>query len=851
MINLSNVEKRPSKLKFTFKRFAGFMKIFFKNKRAVIGLMTISFFAFIAIFSPLITPFNSLGDDPQFKGYVASKFAKPTWLRYLPTWLGGDPYLSENLDIVKDAGAPHLGKELNSLISHPELIDVYFDPNVGYPLKVFGLRIEPKAGSLAVKYKRDAGVSANGSKVYIYANFSYPYLGNPGMIIGNIELLVNGTKRVDMKPEEQWYIILLTNSGSSQKNGSISLTADNLAGLYVEDLYIAATTNITSYFGTSVSTSGSKAWEWKRDWGYNSLWEWLNGTAELPLHWDEMQWVVSDGSLTVKNSSDVLSSPYLSMYVDDEDYQTFYCFMDNVEVCDANLDVNGNKPDIVDVRPWIKVETSLTKAVSAGESKLHVESVEGFNLNDEIIIGSAGVEEIGVINKINLTESSLTLRAKLAGEHGIGEPVTLKKQKIVLYDNLVLSPKSRMWILVKTVLKDVESHYKLSVESPFTTTVFPSTLNYPFDPLWAYQAMKTWEVYRKAEYLHVPVKVRVLFGEANQPFDNMTTVFPVEGKVPFGFVKTEEGEIVINKAFSGAASNYHWIISRTSASTITSLIQISEPLTINSLFPLKPGNYIWCVELTYLDSSDVNETVETVVYIDDFHLRLVGTAFGLMGTDQYGRDLFSQLVYGARISLYIGILVSVFSVAIGLIVGLLAGYYGGPIDEFLMRFNDLLLVMPSLPLLIVLVAILGAKIENLIILLGFLGWNGFARVIRSMVLSIKERPFIEAAKAAGAGPGHIILRHILPCVMAIVYVSLATSVPGAITAEAALSWLGFYDPMRMSWGRMLHEVFVSGATRCWWWIIPPGLCIAAIATAFILLGYALDEILNPKLRMRM
>ncbi|MDH7476920.1 MAG: ABC transporter permease [Candidatus Bathyarchaeota archaeon] len=848
---MENVERKQGKLKFSLIRFLRFMKIFLRNKRAVIGLLIILFFAFIAIFAPLLTSFTPLGDDPEFRGYVAAKLSKPTWLRYLPTWLGGDPYLSENFEVVKDAGAPNLGTELSNLTSNPELIDIRFDPNVGYPFKVFGLRIEPKAGSLAVKYKREAEVITNESKVYIYANFSYPYLGNPGIIIGNIELLANGSKRVDITPEEQWYIILASNSGKSPKNGSISISVDNLASLYVEDLYIAATTNITSYFGTSLSSSKSDAWKWKKDWGYNNLWEWLNGTSELPPHWDELQWTVSDGSLTVKNYTDILSSPFSSMYEEDEGYQTHYCFMDNIEICDPDLEFNGNKPDIIGVKPWIKVETNLTKFVSAGESKLYVASVEGFKVKDEIIIGSAGFEEINVIDKINLTENSLTLKEKLVSEHGEGEPVVVKRQKVVLYDNLVIPPQSRTWILVKIVLKDVELLYKLNVESPFVTTVFPGTLNYPFDIQWANQGLTSWQVYRRIEYLDVPVMVRVFLGEANQPFDNMTTVFPVEGKIPLGFVKTKEGEIIIDKAFSGSASNAHWIISRVSSSTVTSLIQFSDSSVINDFFQAKPGNYIWGVEITFLDSSALDKTVETVVYIDDFHLRLIGTSFGLMGTDQYGRDLFSQLVYGARISLYIGLLVSVFSVSIGLVFGLFAGFYGGPIDEFLMRTNDLLLVMPSLPLLIVLVAILGAKIENLIILLGLLGWNGFARVVRSMVLSIKERPFIEAAKAAGAGTGHIIVKHILPCVMAIVYVSLATSVPGAITAEAALSWLGFYDPMRMSWGRMLHEVFVSGATRCWWWIIPPGLCIALIATAFILLGYALDEILNPKLRMRM
>lgn len=262
-----------------------------------------------------------------------------------------------------------------------------------------------------------------------------------------------------------------------------------------------------------------------------------------------------------------------------------------------------------------------------------------------------------------------------------------------------------------------------------------------------------------------------------------------------------------------------------------------------------PGWFRLGLNVTFVDK-DPSKPVSSDVYLDTVDMRLTGTGWGLMGTDHQGRDLWSQLMYGARISLYVGVLSTVLAVGIGLIVGLMAGYLGRVVDEILMRICDVLLVLPSLPLLIVLVAVLGTNVNNLIILLGALGWMGFARLVRSQVISLRERPFIEAARAVGASKTHIMLKHILPNVMSLVYVTLATTVPGNIVAEASLGFLGFTDPNRMSWGLMLNYVSENSAFQNWWWVIPPGLCIALIAIAFIMFGYALDEILNPRLRLR-
>lgn len=266
----------------------------------------------------------------------------------------------------------------------------------------------------------------------------------------------------------------------------------------------------------------------------------------------------------------------------------------------------------------------------------------------------------------------------------------------------------------------------------------------------------------------------------------------------------------------------------------------------------KPGSYVYNISISFKDDKVPAgmEAVRATVYLDDLNVRLYGKAYGVFGTDWMGKDLFAQFLYGARISLIVGLLSAFLSVTIGLAVGIVAGYVGRFIDEILMRFSDMLLVLPGLPLLMVLILVLGTSINNLIIIIGLLGWMGFARMVRSQTLSLKERPFVEAAKAVGAGRFHIISRHILPNVMSLVYVSLALSVPTAILSEAALSWLGLFDPTVVSWGRMLYEAQVHQGYTQLFWIIPPGISIALVSLSFILLGYALDEILNPKLRAR-
>jgi peptide/nickel transport system permease protein len=226
-----------------------------------------------------------------------------------------------------------------------------------------------------------------------------------------------------------------------------------------------------------------------------------------------------------------------------------------------------------------------------------------------------------------------------------------------------------------------------------------------------------------------------------------------------------------------------------------------------------------------------------------------------LGTDDAGRDVWTQLVYGARISLTVGFLAGFIAMFIGSLFGILAGYFGGATDNLLMRATDVLLVIPDLPLMLILVATLRqmdlhvSPLAILILVIGLLYWTSTARLIRSQVLSIKERQFVARARAIGAGHVHIIRKHILPQIMPLIVANTVLILSTAILIESGLAFLGLGDPTQPSWGTMLNFAFDRNAVTngAWWFYLPPGLAIVWVTLGCVLLGNVLEEMLNPRL----
>ena len=221
-----------------------------------------------------------------------------------------------------------------------------------------------------------------------------------------------------------------------------------------------------------------------------------------------------------------------------------------------------------------------------------------------------------------------------------------------------------------------------------------------------------------------------------------------------------------------------------------------------------------------------------------------------LGTDFMGRDLFSQLLAGARVAFMVGVSAAFMSIFLGTIIGMFAGYMGKFVDTFLMRLADMIMVMPTLLVVLILAALFGQlNIWTIILIIALFRWPGVSRVIRAQTLSLKQRPFIEASKVAGASHFRIIFRHIMPNVLPLSFLYMTFRVTSAITIEASLAFLGFGDPGTVSWGMMLQWVWKTGHMfRAPYWLLPPGICISLITLSFYMLGRAMDEVLDPRLR---
>jgi peptide/nickel transport system permease protein len=220
-----------------------------------------------------------------------------------------------------------------------------------------------------------------------------------------------------------------------------------------------------------------------------------------------------------------------------------------------------------------------------------------------------------------------------------------------------------------------------------------------------------------------------------------------------------------------------------------------------------------------------------------------------LGTDQLGRNVFDEIMLGAQVSVIVGFAATAIATTLGAVIGITSGYFSGPVDTVLMRGTDVALALPALPLMIVLAAILPRGLLTVILVIAVTSWPGPARIIRSGVLSERERTYILRARAVGCREWSIIGRYILPAVMPLILANAALLTAVAVLNEAVLAFLGLSDPTRASWGNLLQGAFNGGAMLqgAWWVIVPPGLCIVGLVLSFTLLSNAISEVLNPRL----
>jgi peptide/nickel transport system permease protein len=281
--------------------------------------------------------------------------------------------------------------------------------------------------------------------------------------------------------------------------------------------------------------------------------------------------------------------------------------------------------------------------------------------------------------------------------------------------------------------------------------------------------------------------------------------------------------------------------SAASISDIVDEIIFGTPVNGGEDFEVLKGQYTVSISVRQYDATD---SVGQVKFV------LGGSVYGFMGTDSLGRDLATGLLFGFPIALLIGLSTAVLTTIVGTFFGIVSGYMGGRTDTLIQRFCDVLANVPLLPILIFLAFIIGQKLWLVIVVLIIFGWPGLTILVRSMVLHSSSSQLAEATKALGASPLRIMFRHVLFQIAPFVLAQMIFFTPGAILAEAGLSFLGLGDPSIPTWGQILESGFSTGAVYAgyWWWVLPPGLLVVAAAMTFVLLTLGIEPVINPRLR---
>ena len=352
----------------------------------------------------------------------------------------------------------------------------------------------------------------------------------------------------------------------------------------------------------------------------------------------------------------------------------------------------------------------------------------------------------------------------------------------------------------------------------------------------------------KTFVVRVPMNVTALEGEnvayravVSLVRDTDKTTYPLYDSYPpwrtISFSRWAESELVLHSRDTSIARRLG--------------ISPLERNVAETIFSRK-GSYELVIELFFQDFGRSGESGRLECSIGIPSVRILGLQHGFLGTNHLGADVFSQLVYGVRVSLIVGFLAAGIAVCLGLVVGVIAGYKGGFTDQASMFSADTFMQTPVLPIILLVMLVFGRNIYIIIAIIALMSWMGLARQLRAWVLSLKERAFVEAARAIGASDFYVMFKVIAPQTTPLLVYSFVLSIPGAIMLEAALSLIGFGDPFLPSWGKMINEAWNGGAFSklAWWWVAPPIVAILLLALSFVFIGYGLEETLQPALKRR-